>query len=245
MAQDYENYLNNREAINALIAANPDSAFTAGWIATFARVNDLKLNQYGASDFLGGLVGFLDSAAKAGLNFDAANVSVKQNGGSVTVEIRVGSGVNIPGALSVFANQTNEIDDATGKTVQFVFNDGLVAGGFHTLASSQTGGDGANDLWFGNAGAANTFTGTAGSDILTGGAAGDTIHGGAGWDFIEGGGGNDVLYGDDGGDILHGGVGADTCKVVLATTPTPSTAATVWIRSMTTTVSCTPIRRIG
>jgi uncharacterized membrane protein YeaQ/YmgE (transglycosylase-associated protein family) len=28
VAQDYENYLNNREAINALMAANPDSAFT-------------------------------------------------------------------------------------------------------------------------------------------------------------------------------------------------------------------------
>ncbi len=75
VAQDYENYLNNREAINALIAANPDSAFAAGWIATFARVNDLELNQYGASDFLGGLVGFLDSVAKAGLGFDASDVS--------------------------------------------------------------------------------------------------------------------------------------------------------------------------
>ena len=41
VAQDYENYLNNREAINALMAAYPESAFTAGWIATFARVNDL------------------------------------------------------------------------------------------------------------------------------------------------------------------------------------------------------------
>jgi hypothetical protein len=29
-AQDYENYLNNREAINAVMAANPDTAFTAG-----------------------------------------------------------------------------------------------------------------------------------------------------------------------------------------------------------------------
>ena len=60
VAQDYENYLNNREAINALIAANPDTAFTAGWIATFARVNDLRLNQSDASDFLGGLVGYLE-----------------------------------------------------------------------------------------------------------------------------------------------------------------------------------------
>ncbi|PJG51627.1 hypothetical protein CVM73_30090 [Bradyrhizobium forestalis] len=38
VAQDYERYLNNREVINALIAANPNTAFTEGWAATFARV---------------------------------------------------------------------------------------------------------------------------------------------------------------------------------------------------------------
>jgi hypothetical protein len=128
VAQDYENYLNNRAAINALIAANPDTAFAAGWIATFTRVNELGLNRYGASDFHGGLVGFLDSVKKAGLA-DTSNVSVKHgNDGSVTIELHVARGVGIPGSLSVFASQTNEIDDATGRIVQFVFNDGLAAG---------------------------------------------------------------------------------------------------------------------
>ena len=89
VAQDYENYLNNREAINALIAANPDSAFAAGWIATFARVNDLGLNHMNASDFLGGLVGYLDLVSKAGLGAVAANATVKRSGGSVTVEVKV------------------------------------------------------------------------------------------------------------------------------------------------------------
>src|SRR3954466_3450583 len=89
VAQDYENYLNNREAINALIAANPNSAFAAGWIATFARVNELHLNQYGASDFLGGLVGYLDSVGKAGLGFDAANVAVRRGPDGDSVEIKV------------------------------------------------------------------------------------------------------------------------------------------------------------
>jgi hypothetical protein len=37
VALDYENYLNNREAINALMAANPDSAFTAGSIGARRR----------------------------------------------------------------------------------------------------------------------------------------------------------------------------------------------------------------
>jgi Ca2+-binding RTX toxin-like protein len=169
VAQDYETYLNNREAINALIAANPDTAFAAGWIATFARVNDLGLNHVNASDFLGGLVGYLDSVNKAGLGAAAANASVTQSGGSVTVAVHVANGVDIPGALSVFADQTNVNSDATGQTVQLVFNSGLSAVGF---------GPGGNTLWFG------------GSDILVAGAGNETVHGGAGWDFIDGGAGN-------------------------------------------------------
>jgi Ca2+-binding RTX toxin-like protein len=213
VAQDYENYLNNREAINALMAANPDSAFTAGWIATFARVNELGLNHTNASDFLGGLVGYLDLVSKAGLGAEAVNVSVKQSGGSnVTVEVRIANGVDVPGALSAFADQTSVTSDATGTTVQFVFANAMTAGGFHPFPSNWTAGDGGNDLWFGNPGAANSFAGTGGHDILVGGAAADVIHGGAGWDFIDGGAGNDTLFGDDGNDILRGGTGADNLQ---------------------------------
>jgi Ca2+-binding RTX toxin-like protein len=205
VAQDYENYLNNREAINALIAANPDTAFTAGWIATFARVNDLKLNQYGASDFLGGLVGYLDSVGKAGLAFDAANVAVKYSGGtSVTVEIKAPNGADIPGALSVFATQTSQSSDATGTTVQLLFSDGLAAGGFHGFASGQGLGDSGNDLWFG-ADVANNFNASMSHNaVLVGGASSDTLTGGNGWDFLDGGAGNDTLSGGGGNDILRG-----------------------------------------
>ncbi|MEA2820226.1 MAG: hypothetical protein QOJ86_2230, partial [Bradyrhizobium sp.] len=188
VAQDYENYLDNREAINALIAANPNSAFAAGWIATFARVNELGLNHMGASDFLGGLVGYLDSVNKAGLGAEAANATVKQgSGSSMIVELLVGNGVEVPGALSVFADSTSVSSDASGQTVQFVFNGGLGAAGFHGFGAA----------------------GTAGHDILVGGAADDTFHGGAGFDFIDGGAGNDTLYGEDGNDILRGGRGVD------------------------------------
>jgi 20S proteasome alpha/beta subunit len=213
VAEDYERYLNNRQTINALIAANPNTAFTAGWAATFARVNDLSLGQENASDFLGGLPGFLDSVEKAGLVFDASNVSVTQgSNGSVIVQIRVGAGAYIPGELSVFASQTNEIDDATGKNLQFVFNDGLAFAGFHTLAIGAAAGDGGGDLWFGNANAANNFNaaGQGGNEILIGGAAGNVIHAGDGWNFIEGGADNDQLYGGAGHDFFIGGGGNDT-----------------------------------
>src|SRR5262249_53697807 len=75
-AEDFERYLNNRPVINALIAANPETAFAAGWAATFARIGALGLDHYGASDFLGGMVtGYFDSIRKAGLYFTGADVS--------------------------------------------------------------------------------------------------------------------------------------------------------------------------
>jgi Ca2+-binding RTX toxin-like protein len=211
VAQDYENYLNNREAINAVMAANPDSSFTAGWIATFARVNDLGLNHLNGSDFLGGLVGYLDSVNKSGLGFAAANATVKPGSASnVLVEARVANWIEVPGSLSAFADQTNVSSDSAGQTVQLAFNNStLLALGFHFVASAAPGGDGSNDIWFGGNGG-QTFNGSGGNDILTGGAANDTIHGGAGWDFIDGGAGADTLYGEDGGDILRGGAGNDT-----------------------------------
>jgi hypothetical protein len=213
VAQDYENYLNNREAINAVMAANPDTAFTAGWIATFARVADLKLNLYTTNDFLGGLVGYLDSVNKAGLGA-AASASVSHGGfqdSIITIAIKLPNGAEVPGSLSVFADATTISSDATGQTVQLQFGGRLAAGGFRWLDPSVALGDNVNDLWFGGAGGA-TFHGTAGHDILVGGAGIDTIYGGDGWDFIDGGAGDDMLLGEAGNDILHGGIGNDNLQ---------------------------------
>jgi hypothetical protein len=211
VAQDYENYLNNREAINALIAANPNTAFAAGWIATFARVNDLGLNHMKGSDFLGGLAGYIDSLNKAGLGAEAANAIIYRGAGnSVAVDVKIANGVEVPGALSVFADQFKVSSDASGQTLHFTVDSGIVASGAHfLLASSQAGdGDSYNDFWIGGNGGGN-FTGTGGHDILVGGAGNDNIWGGAGFDFIAGGYGNDYLFGQDGNDILRGGANTD------------------------------------
>jgi Ca2+-binding RTX toxin-like protein len=207
VAQDYENYLNNREAINALMAANPDSAFTAGWIATFARVNDLGLNHVAPSDFLGGLVGYLDSVNKAGLGVVAANASVRPGpGAGFTVEIGTANGIEVPGALSVFADQVNVTSNAGGQTVQLAFNSALAVG-VHAVASG-----GGNGIWFGiaGAGASAGFNASASANaILVGSAANDTLSGSNGWDFIDGGTGIDTLSGGAGNDILRGGKDTD------------------------------------
>ncbi|MGH0004656.1 calcium-binding protein [Pseudovibrio ascidiaceicola] len=44
IADDYHKYLENRETINSLIAAEPESAFAAGWLATFIAAKDLGLD---------------------------------------------------------------------------------------------------------------------------------------------------------------------------------------------------------
>ncbi|WP_275078339.1 calcium-binding protein, partial [Pseudovibrio sp. Ad37] len=44
IANDYHKYLENRETINTLIAAEPESAFAAGWLATFIAAKDLGLD---------------------------------------------------------------------------------------------------------------------------------------------------------------------------------------------------------
>jgi hypothetical protein len=230
VAQDYENYLNNREAINALMAANPDSAFTAGWIATFARVNELGLNHVNPSDFLGGLVGWLDSVGKAGLSFNAAGVSVSPSGGgNVTVAIKVANGTDVPGALSAFADQVGQSSDASGTTVQLVFANALAAGGFHVPASATlvsgtwqvTGGAG-NNLWFGGDGAASVFNGAGdGNDILVGGAMNDSIYAGNGWNFVD------------------GGAATITSSAAAATTScTAAGVTTIWPAATATTLTC-------
>jgi Ca2+-binding RTX toxin-like protein len=76
-AQDYASYLQNAAIVNALIAAEPESAFTAGWTITFARVIELGLDRRWKSDWLGGWAAFLDETAGGAIDgaaFAPANV---------------------------------------------------------------------------------------------------------------------------------------------------------------------------
>jgi hypothetical protein len=171
-------------------------------------------------------VGYLDSVNKAGLGAAAANASVTQSGASVTVAVHVAHGVDIPGALSVFADQTNVTSDATGQTVQLVFNGGLSAVGF--------GPGGANTLWFGGNGGA-AFSGGGGSDILVAGAGNDVVHGGAGWDSSTAARALTRCSARTAMTSCAAARATTLCRAALATTATSSTAATARTRCMTIT----------
>jgi hypothetical protein len=217
VAQDYENYLNNREAINALMATNPESAFTAGWIATFARVNDLGLNHLNRNDFNGGLVGWLDSVKKAG--FNTTDVTFSQTGNTSSISVKAANGAYVPGTLAAFADQLTQASDAAGTTVKFTITNGLVPLGFQGPSSSalvsgkwQVSSGSGNNIWFAPNDAPSEYHDNnpgQSHDILIGGASADYIYAGNGWNFVDGGAANDRLETGSGNDILHGGRGDD------------------------------------
>src|SRR5262249_34817875 len=66
-------------AINAAIAAEPQSAFAVGWLMTLARASELGLDKRGVSDWVGGWNVFMDEEKGGAIDGDAftpANLSM-------------------------------------------------------------------------------------------------------------------------------------------------------------------------
>ncbi len=197
IAADYAAYRQNKALIDGLILAAPDSAFAAGWIITLLRAEELGITEWQASDFHGGLPGFLASFRTDGTigegTYDDIDVSLDGN----TLVIAQGSGEQ-----AVRRVEIPNFAQAVGYAIAAAATNGRAVRG--------TSG---NDLWVATDGVANRFdAGAGGDDILLGGTGADTISGGAGRDWIDGGGGNDTLDGGADHDVLIGEDGADTLR---------------------------------
>jgi Ca2+-binding RTX toxin-like protein len=199
-AQDYARYLGSPGAINALIAAEPNSAFAAGWAITFARALELGLHKRASSDWIGGWAAFLDETADG----------------------------KIDGAAFGPANLAFEIDPETNERL-FIFVDGdgeligVIGDTIDTASKTKIVGDsGANFIHVNgdvlSSGAGLTINGQAGAvgalriDVaawIDGGAGNDTIVGGDLGNDLLGGDGDDVLVGGALDDWLFGGAGSD------------------------------------
>jgi Ca2+-binding RTX toxin-like protein len=83
---DYGNYLKNAVVINGLIAAEPGSTFSAGWLVTLARAHELGLNKRAAIDWVGGYKIFLDEAP------DGAIGGATLSPGSLSMGIELSTG---------------------------------------------------------------------------------------------------------------------------------------------------------
>lgn len=208
IAKDYRYYLENVTLVNALIAAQPQSEFAAGWLVTLLRAQELGLNQGSANDFRGGitahLLGIADKLAWTP-DFDTNNpdtLILRQGAHAVKIDNAFGPGATLHQIGTDGADNVN----FSGQAIQSVLRyDG--GAGNDTIVGHQ-----GTDLLIGSAGN-DYIDGGAGHDWINGGDGNDTLYGGAGDDLVVGGNGDDYLNGGSGTDTLFGGAGNDTIDI--------------------------------
>ena len=233
IARDYAAYLENAAVINALIAAQPDSAFAAGWIITLQRAYELGLHRRHESDWYGGWEFFLE---ENGALSGTVDLSLDPISGERLITFTDQSGVSRTLGDTVDSAGKDDIQGTAGADVIVVggaildhsaSSAGLTVNGAALTADDHEidgvaaihGGVGNDTIWGGDRG--NDLFGDAGDDRLYGGKTADWLFGGTGNDtldanvsddgnFLSGGAGNDSLIGRDGSDWLDGGAGVDT-----------------------------------
>ncbi|HKU63746.1 MAG TPA: cadherin domain-containing protein [Rhizomicrobium sp.] len=210
VAKDYESYLSNSGMIDALIAAEPNSTFTAGWLATLAQVFALGLDKRASSDWAGGWNAFMDESRGGKIDGDAftpGNLIMQldsANGDRVFNFVdsnlnflgNFGDTINAADKTQITATSGNDsitvsgdaISNTTGLTI-----DGVAANGFAKKI----------DI-------AAVIDAGAGDDTVLAGDLGNDVLGGAGNDTLVGGKLDDWLLGDDGNDRLFAGAVSTT-----------------------------------
>lgn len=209
IASDYSTYLSDPSGINALIAANPDSAFAAGWAATFARALELGIDKRAASDWVGGFAVLFDELPDGALDGRAlspGNVVLNlKDRKERRYDVYDGNGVLVGGL---------------GDTIDLTAKDSIVGGaGADAIVVDGDRLANASGLTVnGQAGAAGPFKidvaavidGGAGDDFISGGDLGNDLLGGDGNDTLVGGKLDDWLFGEGGNDVLFAGKVANT-----------------------------------
>ena len=162
VAADYASYVEDSFLLNALMSVQPDSAFTAGWLITLVRADEIGLNLRHWSDHLGGWNYLLkDTDFAAGFNGFAGRDWRRANAADVELDF-IGN------------ERVIRITKANGQTD--IVND-YVLGGDKTVIDFTT--QAALNAELTDAVAAVIY-GTDGDDTITGGNLGNDIFGGRG-----------------------------------------------------------------
>ena len=232
VAGDFGRYLDNRNAIIATIAAEPDTAFAAGWVATLARSAEMGINRRAYTDWIGGWSLFLDEMNDGAINGGSWPV------GLISLEFRQASGERIFGfsqdgtAAQYYIPDTIDAREKTrlfgrgGDDEIVISGNTAIAGnlqlrnidGVYTVLAADMqidvaaiiqAGAGNDIVHAGDLG--NDVFGQEGNDILYGGRLDDWLIGGAGNDRLDAGAQNGGLGGDGGAgdDLLFGREGSD------------------------------------
>jgi len=216
VAQDYSMFHDNGALIGALILAQEDSVFAAGWTVTLARAWELGLHRRGEMDWEGGFSAFLHDL---GVSAGALTFSLTL-GGALVRQFRTLDGRVIADTIAV--DTTSVSGTSAADTIDLGSN--IWAGKGIDVAAAVSAGDG--DDFVQASGRGDTIDGGAGNDTLYGGRLDDWLIGGEGDDildagsatpgtlggdgnYLNGGAGNDILRGREGSDWLEGGDGTD------------------------------------
>ena len=209
IAQNYERYLRNREAINLIIEREPDSAFAAQMVVMLTQATEIGLTKRHASDWYGGFQTFFgqtgQSAANTHFTFSFDGETSKLNRVMIAGAYVLGDAIDGAGQTVIKGGDSND-------TIELVHQDLTsegrpVIGGIDRLASSAgltvdgVAGDGtAVDVLV-----SATIDGGAGDDVIKGGDLGNNLFGGAGADQLYGGRLNDWILGGAGNDRVDAG----------------------------------------
>ncbi|MEJ0060772.1 MAG: cadherin domain-containing protein [Terricaulis sp.] len=197
---DYSRYANDPSVINALVSAESDSFFAAGWAVTLQRAIELGLYKRHASDWYGGWALFMDE--KADGKVDGKGYTP----GNLSLELDADSNERLIWVRDTQGNWTHAIRD----TIDTLSKD-VIRGGTGNDVVTVTGDVAAMQTGWTLNGAAST----AGSHtlkvaaLIDGGVGNDTIRGGDSGSDLLGGNGNDTLIGGKLDDWMFGGAGAD------------------------------------
>lgn len=204
-ARDYAAYLHDPDGVNALIAAEPDSAFAAGWSITFARAIELGLMRRAATDWIGGWNVFLDEQVDGAIDGRALS------GAALSPWLDPLTGER----LTVFRGPEGEVLGMLGDTVDTAGKDRIVGtAGADLISVASDRIVNTSGLTINGAAAtgapliikvAATIDGGAGNDTILAGDLGNDVTGGDGNDTLVGGKLDDWLFGDAGNDRLFAG----------------------------------------
>jgi RTX calcium-binding nonapeptide repeat (4 copies)/FG-GAP-like repeat len=240
IAHDYRTYVDNARVINALMAAEPESAFAAGWTITLLRAQAIGLNApvqgTAGNDTMQGYAGHHDiidgGAGDDTIHGNGGNDTLWGGEGNDTFDGARGSADRIDGGPGVdtvyyFTLPSGIIADLSAGTVQ----DGVVVDVLTNV--EQLNGTNYDDIFVSSA-AANYFWGNGGSDTVSYAASArgvaidlaaqtandgvvtdgflsiENATGSAYADTISGTAGANVIDGGAGDDTIHGSGGNDT-----------------------------------
>lgn len=206
VAQDYASFLHNSVAVRALIAANSQSSFAAGWMVTLARAVELGLHRRNATDWIGGFNLWMDEVVDGAIDGLSSSPALFTAGVDPLSKARYWSVGDTAGDHfgfvedSIEASSQDEITGTAGADI-------IQLGGTQIANATST-------INYGLTLNGETYNGVArtievaayvdagdGNDYVYASDRGDTVLGGAGDDWLFGGLLDDWLIGGDGADF--------------------------------------------